>query len=87
MPKRISTDFNNADLLRQLKDSGVSFVLVGGGLSRLTAAAMNYLPELDILIDPTIENAQRVISVLSANGVPLRIRATDLAGPKKAAGG
>ena len=31
MPTTISTDFNNADLLRKLSDNGVSFMLVGGG--------------------------------------------------------
>jgi len=36
---------------------------------------------LDILIDPAIENARRVIDVLSATGTPLWIRAEDLAGP------
>jgi hypothetical protein len=38
---------------------------------------------LDILIDPTIENAKRVMAVLSAVGMQLWIGAKDLAGPKK----
>jgi hypothetical protein len=42
-----------------------------------------HLPELDILIDPAIENAERVIGVLSATGMRLWISAADLAGPKK----
>ena len=37
----------------------------------------------DILIDPAIENAKRVIGVLSATGMQLWISAADLAGPKK----
>jgi predicted nucleotidyltransferase len=84
MPTAISTDFNNADLLRRLRDSGVSFVLVGGGAVAAYGCRDDlYLPELDILIDPAIENTERVIAVLSAAEVQLWIRAADLAGPKK----
>ena len=84
MPATISTDFNNADLLRKLSDNGVSFVLVGGGAVAAHGCRDDlHLPELDILIDPAIENAQRVIGVLSATRMRLWIGAADLAGPKK----
>src|SRR5882672_12859922 len=84
MPRVISTDFNNADLLRRPTNSGVSFVLVGGwAVAAYGCRDDLHLPELDILIDPAIENARRVIDVLSATGMPLWIRAEDLAGPKK----
>jgi len=84
MPTAISTDFNNADLLRRLSDSGVSFVLVGGGAVAAYGCRDDlYLPELDILIDPAIENAERVLGVLSATGMQLWITAAHLAGPKK----
>jgi predicted nucleotidyltransferase len=80
----MATDFNNADLLRRLADSGVSFLLVGGGAVASYGCRDDlYLPELDILIDPAIENAKRVIGVLSATGMQLWISAADLAGPKK----
>jgi predicted nucleotidyltransferase len=84
MPTAISTDFNNGDLLRGLRDSGVSFVPVGGGAVAAYGCRDDlYLPELDVLIDPAIENAERVIGVLSATGIRLWISAADLAGPKK----
>jgi predicted nucleotidyltransferase len=84
MPTTISTDFNNADLLRKLSDNGVSFMLVGGGAVAAYGCRDDlHLPELDILIDPAIENAERVIGVLSATGMRLWISAADLAGPKK----
>ena len=84
MPRAISTDFNNADLLRRLTDSGVSFVLVGGGAVAAYGCRDDlHLPELGILIDPAIENAKRVIGVLLATGMQLRISAAALAGPKK----
>jgi predicted nucleotidyltransferase len=84
MLSEISTDFKNADLLRKLTDSGVSFVLAGGGaVAAYGCRDDSYLPELDILIDPTLDNAQRVLAVLSAAGMQLWIGPTDLAGPKK----
>ena len=80
----ISTDFNNADLLRRFGEGGVSFILVGGGAVAAYGCRDDaHLPELDILIDPTIDNAQRVLAVLSATGMQLLIGPTDLAGPKK----
>lgn len=84
MPNPISTDFNNADLLRRISEAGVSFVLVGGGaVAAYGCRDELHLPELDILIDPSIENAERVLSVLSATGIQLWITAAHLAGPKK----
>ncbi len=74
MPRAIATDFNNADLLRRLTDNGVSFLLVGGeAVASYGCRDDLYLPELDILIDPAIENAKRVIGVLSATGMQLWI--------------
>jgi predicted nucleotidyltransferase len=84
MPSAISTDFNNADLLRKFTDQGVSFLLVGGGaVAFYGCRERSHLSELDILIDPTIENAKRIMVVLSAAGIQLWITAEDLAGPKK----
>jgi predicted nucleotidyltransferase len=84
MLRAISTDFNNANLLRRFADGGVSFVLVGGGaVAAYGCRDHSYLTELDILIDPAIENAKRVIGVLSSTGMQLQITAADLAGPKK----
>ena len=84
MLRPISTDFNNADLLRKLSDSGVSFALVGGGaVAAYGCRDDSYLPELDILIDPAIENAKRVIGVLAATEMQFWFRAEDLAKPKK----
>ena len=83
MPSAISTDFNNADLLQRLTDREVSFLLVGGAAVAFYGCRKDrHLPELDILIDPTIENAERVMVVLSAAGMQLWISAQDLAGPK-----
>jgi hypothetical protein len=42
MPQAISTDFNNADLLRKLTDNGVSFMLVGGGAVEPMGVEMIY---------------------------------------------
>ena len=84
MPNAISTDFNNGDLLSKFSDGDVSFLLIGGAAVAFYGCREDlYLPELDILIDPAIQNAERVMAVLSAVGMKLWIRAEDLAGPKK----
>jgi hypothetical protein len=84
MPKPISTDFNNGDLLSKFIGSGVSFLLVGGAaVAFYGCREETHLSELDILIDPALQNVERVIEVLSAVGMQLWIRAEDLAGPKK----
>jgi predicted nucleotidyltransferase len=79
VPNAISIDFNNADLLQRLTDNGVSFLLVGGAaVAFYGCRADRHLPAVDILIDPAIENANRVMAVLSAAG--LTISAQELAG-------
>jgi hypothetical protein len=84
MPSAVSTDFHNADLLQRLTDGRASFLLVGGAAVAFYGCRDDrHLRELDILIDPTIENAKRVMAVLSAAKVQLWIRDEDLAGPKK----
>ena len=56
-------------LLQGLLDAGVSFLVVGGyaaiahGLTRAT-------DDLDIWIEPTLENAKRTLQVLQAIGAP-----------------
>lgn len=84
MPSSISTDFNNGDLLSKFTNGGVSFLLVGGAAVAFYGCRDDtHLSELDILIDPVIQNAERVMAVLSATGMPLWIKAEHLAGPKK----
>jgi hypothetical protein len=84
MPTAISTDFNNGDLLSKFISSGVSFLLVGGAaVAFYGCREETHLSELDILIDPALQNAERVIAVLSAVGMQIRIGAGELAGPKK----
>ncbi len=58
------------DLLRALLDAQVAFVVVGAhalaahGLPRATG-------DLDVLVEPTAENARRVVAALTAFGAPL----------------
>jgi len=84
MPKAISTDFNNGDLLSKFIGSGVSFLLVGGAAVAFYGCREDaHLSELDILIDPALQNAERAIAVLSAVGMQIWIKAEELAGSKK----
>jgi hypothetical protein len=84
MPTAISTDFHNADLLRKLTDGGVSLLLVGGAAVAFYGCRNeSHLSELDVLIDPTFDNAQRTMAVLLAVGMQPGFKAEELAGPKK----
>lgn len=59
------------DLIAEFLDHDVRFLLVGAhalavyGLSRGTI-------DLDLLVEPTVENAQRVMAALEAYGAPVR---------------
>jgi hypothetical protein len=71
------------DILRALGDSGAEFMIVGAH-----AMAVHGVPratgDLDILVRPTIQNAQRVLQALRSFGAPVDahgIREADLATP------
>ena len=77
----LNEDF--VDVLRALGESGAEFIVVGAH-----AMAVHGVPratgDLDILVRPTIENAQRVLHALRLFGAPVDahgIRETDLATP------
>lgn len=65
---QLNEDF--VDILRALVDAGVEFVIVGAhalaahGLPRATG-------DVDILVEPTPQNASRVLEALRAFGAPL----------------
>ena len=64
----MNSDFK--DLLKILLESGVRFLIVGGyAVIRYTEP--RYTKDLDILISPTIENAQRTFAALKKFGAPL----------------
>lgn len=64
----LNDDF--VDLLRSLVEGGVTFLVVGAH-----ALAVHGVPratgDLDILVEPSVENAARVIAALNAFGAPL----------------
>lgn len=71
------------DLLREMRDSGVRFLLVGAhavgvhGVPRATR-------DLDVWVDPTRENAARVVGALARFGAPLAaigVRQSDFENP------
>jgi len=75
----LATDFR--DLLCALVDHGVRFLVVGA-----YALAAHGRPrgtgDLDIWVEPTLENAPRVLAALAAFGAPLRdLTVEDLATP------
>jgi predicted nucleotidyltransferase len=76
---KINSDFK--ELLQLLGDGGVRFLVVGG------YAVMKYTEpyntkDLDIWIEPTIENAARVLKVLHQFGAPTaQVTAEELTNP------
>jgi hypothetical protein len=72
------------DLLRELRRHGVVFLIVGGAaVAAYRCRDETHIDEIDVLIDPTIENAARVIAALTASGVGIPFSPADLAQPNK----
>ena len=64
---QINSDFK--DLLRCLNEEQVRYLIVGG-YAVMIYTEPRYTKDLDIWIDPTIENASAVLSALSRFGAP-----------------
>src|SRR5215213_6924162 len=83
-PPSVSTGLGNVELVRQLQDHGVAFVVVGGAAVAVHGCRdTSHFEELDILIDPAADNARRVIDALAAIDVRVQFSVADLAGPRK----
>lgn len=73
---------DNAKLVGHFCQARVEFLIVGGTAMALHGCRdLAETNDLDLLVAPTIENAHRVISALSAAQVPLCARAESLAKP------
>lgn len=80
----ISTHGGNVDLLHELQRRGVSFLIVGGAAVAVHGGREEtHLDEIDVLIDTTIENAQRVVATLKARGFDPQWPADELTKPRK----
>jgi hypothetical protein len=80
--KELSTFGLNGNFVAALAQEGARFIIIGG------LAVKFYCPDrvvddLDILIDPTLGNAQAVRRVLLCFGLRPQFSVQDLAGPKK----
>ena len=65
----MNSDFK--DLLRLFTDAGIRYLVVGGyAVSEHTEP--RYTKDLDLWVDNSIENAERVVGALRAFGAPLR---------------
>jgi hypothetical protein len=83
-PSAIVTGDRNAALFRRMEGAGVSHMVVGGAAVAVHGCRDTmHFDELDILIDPTIENARGVIAVLTVPGVYVQFSANCLARPSK----
>ncbi|MEA2718502.1 MAG: hypothetical protein QOJ39_366 [Candidatus Eremiobacteraeota bacterium] len=72
MPRKdenlVNSDF--ADLLHEFNAGGVEYVIVGGQAFGFHAQP-RYTKDIDVLVRPNPENAQRVYRALAAFGAPL----------------
>jgi predicted nucleotidyltransferase len=66
---KISSDYK--DLLRSLNAAGVRYLIVGG-YAVMIYTEPSFTKDLDIWIDPTLENAQVLFRALSHFGAPLK---------------
>ncbi|MFO0666776.1 MAG: hypothetical protein U0174_22690 [Polyangiaceae bacterium] len=68
--KKLPQDF--ADLLIELHEAKVEFVLVGGWAVVLYGHVRG-TDDMDILVRPTQENSRRVVAALEAFGAPMQL--------------
>jgi hypothetical protein len=66
---KISSDYK--DLLKSLNAAGVRYLVVGG-YAVMIYTEPSYTEDLDIWIDPTLQNAQALFTALSEFGAPLK---------------
>jgi len=77
---KINSDYR--DLLRSLNAAGVRYLIVGG-YAVMIYTEPSFTKDLDIWIDPSIGNAQKLLLALAEFGAPLRgIHAADFTEPE-----
>jgi predicted nucleotidyltransferase len=80
----ILTKPGNVEFARRLQQNRASFVIIGGiAVAAHSCRDFMDVDDLDIMIAPYIENAQRVASALGASNVNLECAISDLAKPAK----
>ena len=80
----LSTHGANRDLIHELETRHAAFLIVGGAaVAFYGCRTETHLEDIDLLLEPTTENAERAIAALTAAGVDLQFLATDLAQPGK----
>jgi hypothetical protein len=82
MSQFIFAKAGNEKLLQHFAQAGVDFLVVGGAAVAFHACRDDgQYDDLDLLIEPSLKNAQRVVNALSAAGAPLAASAESLARP------
>lgn len=83
MPLAISTHGGKRDLLRELQTHNVAFLIVGGAAVAFHGCRNEtHFDEVDLLLDPTTENAACAISALTAAGLGVLFSIGNLAKPR-----
>jgi predicted nucleotidyltransferase len=81
---KVHTDPGNQEIILSLKKMGAEFIVVGGlAVAFYGCRDEIRVEEIDIVINPTISNATKIISLAIDFGYQPRIHPQDLAGPKK----
>ena len=78
----IITFHQNTQLLEALYSSEVEFIIVGGVAVHYHNSSREF-DDLDIMISPTVENAQKLINALLKIGLTVPHTAEDIAKPQK----
>lgn len=76
MTESIELEADYVDLLRELLESDVEFLLIGGWALAFHGHGRS-TDDLDVLVRPTPENAVRVYAALDRFGAPLRLHGVE----------
>ena len=84
MPPPISTTQQNTKFIRELQLAGAEFLVIGGAAAAIHGVRETmFIPEIDLLVAPTVRNGRCIHHALDAVHISPQFRPEDVAKPQK----